>query len=215
MKLPFYPNDYPGTLIAVEGISRAGKSTFIRKIQDNINSEVVLIEWNSNPHTCEVIRRLKIEKKLDPLSWSLIHILDYNLTYKEVCVPALENGCVVIADRYLFTSWVRDSVRKVNTRLLLNIYREFVRPEYVFYLKITPEVSLKRHVEAEGGLYENIKEFYYAFGLDIHENMPIDKSYLLYQESMLKEYNKLIESNNFIVINNNEKALDIFRAFLS
>ena len=69
---------------------------------------------------------LKAAERLSPVTFCMAHLLDYRLTYEEVVVPALQRGAVVISDRYVYTSWVRDRPRGVSPHLLGGVLQKFL-----------------------------------------------------------------------------------------
>ena len=107
----------PGRLIIVEGIDGSGKSTqldLLRKWLVNQGYLVIFSEWNSSPIVKGTTRRGKRLQLLSPMSFSLIHAADFaSRTYSQI-MPALQAGAIVLADRYVYTAYVRDTVRGVN-----------------------------------------------------------------------------------------------------
>src|SRR5260221_14388040 len=117
--------DLPGRLIIVEGIDGSGKSTqldLLRKWLVNQGYLVIFSEWNSSPIVKGTTRRGKRMQLLSPMSFSLIHAADFaSRTYSQI-MPALQSGAIVLADRYVYTAYVRDAVRGVNRTWLRRLY---------------------------------------------------------------------------------------------
>lgn len=194
MRLPFQEHQFPGILIAVEGTSRSGKSTFITQhVVDCKEGEVVIVTWNSFPPVHTLINHLKAEALLDKWSFCLAHLLDYELTYQQIICPALSQGKVVITDRYFYTSWVRDTIRGVSPGFLLEFYKEFIRPDYTFYFETSTETALERF------RLTRWKFGRYGLGLDLGESLSPEEAFLNYHQRQVTEYRKLAAANDFIV----------------
>ena len=155
-----YDDAYPGRLIIVEGIDGAGKSTQIDLLGKWLTSRgfvTVFTEWNSSPIVRRATRRGKEERLLTPMSFSLIHAADFaNRVFTQV-LPALKAGTVVLADRYVYTAFARDSVRGVNRDWLRRVYSFAIRPSLALYFKVPLDESIRRIVtgRTELGFYES------------------------------------------------------------
>ena len=144
-----YPDDgeYPGTLIIVEGIDGSGKSTQIDLLQKWLNSRnlvTAFTEWNSSPIVRRTTKRGKKEEMLTPMSFSLIHAADFASRVHAQILPALRAGATVLADRYVYTAFARDSARGVNKEWLRRIYSFAVQPTLALYFKVPLDVSIHR-----------------------------------------------------------------------
>ena len=135
-----HPDDghYPGKLIIVEGIDGSGKSTQIDLLQKWLNSRnlvTVFTEWNSSPIVRRTTKRGKTEELLTPMSFSLIHAADFANRVHAQILPALRAGAIVLADRYVFTAFARDSARGVDRDWLRRIYSFAVQPTLGLYFQ--------------------------------------------------------------------------------
>ena len=103
-----HPDDeeFPGTLIIVEGIDGSGKSTQIDLLQKWLRSRnlvTVYTEWNSSPIVKRTTKQAKNKELLTPMSFSLIHAADFASRVHAQILPALRAGAIVLADRYVRT----------------------------------------------------------------------------------------------------------------
>jgi dTMP kinase len=193
VKLPFKTHNLPGVLIAVEGVSRAGKSTFINQYLENTAREITFVQWNAFPPSHQLTTHLKKEALLDGWSFCLAHLLDYYLTYSQTIIPALNAGKVVITDRYLYTSWVRDTIRGIPEDFLLSYYQHFIRPDYTFYLSVSYETVRERYRITQS------KFGRYGTGQDIFPGATTEVAFLRYYNLQIAKYEQLIEPNGFII----------------
>ncbi len=179
---------YPGKLIVVEGIDGSGKSTQAQLLQKWLASSgvpVFFTEWNSSPLVKAATKMGKKKNLLTPTTFSLLHATDFADRYNYQIVPPLKAGMVVIADRYAFTAFARDTARGVDPQWVREVYSFAVRPDVTFYFKVPVQVSLARILNAR----KKIK--YYEAGMDLGLSRDIQESYYLFQGRVLDEYDKM------------------------
>ena len=105
---------YPGALIVVEGIDGSGKSTqlyLLKRWLELQNIKVSFTEWNSSTIVKAATKRGKKEQLLTATTFCLIHCTDFAHRYERYIVPLLRQGYIVLADRYIYTAFARDSAR--------------------------------------------------------------------------------------------------------
>ena len=194
-----HPQDgkYPGRLIIVEGIDGSGKSTqidLLGKWLKRLGYVTVFTEWNSSPIVKRTTKRGKQEKKLTPMSFSLIHAADFaNRVYTQV-IPALKSGTIVLADRYVYTALARDSARGVNPDWLRRVYSFAIRPSLAFYFKVPLDESIRRIVTGRDQLG------YYESGSDLGISNSREESFRKFQGRLLEEYDRLADEYGLITI---------------
>ena len=179
----------PGRLIIVEGIDGSGKSTqldLLRKWLVNQGYLVIFSEWNSSPIVKGTTRRGKRLQLLSPMSFSLIHAADFaSRTYSEI-MPALQAGAIVLADRYVYTAYVRDAVRGVNRSWLRRLYSFAVQPTLAFYFDVPLDEAMRRISVGRREL-----KFYEA-GLDLGLSTDAYESFRLFQGLIRGEYERVV-----------------------
>ena len=114
-------------------------------------------EWNSSPIVRRTTKRGKDDRSLTPMSFSLIHAADFaNRVFTQI-LPALKAGTIVLADRYVYTAFARDSARGVNRDWLRRVYAFAIRPSLALYFKVPLDESIRRIVTGrdELGYYES------------------------------------------------------------
>jgi dTMP kinase len=179
----------PGRLIIVEGIDGSGKSTqldLLRKWLVNQGYLVIFSEWNSSPIVKGITRRGKRRELLSPMSFSLIHAADFaSRTYSQI-MPALQAGAIVLADRYVYTAYVRDAVRGVNRAWLRRLYSFAVPPTLAFYFDVPLDEAMRRISVGRPEL-----KFYEA-GLDLGLATDPYDSFRLFQGLIRAEYDQVV-----------------------
>ena len=190
-------HQFPGTLFIVEGIDGSGKSTQLSLLQQWLRREGYMVffsEWNSSPLVKETSRRGKKKQMLTPTTFSLIHATDLADRIERHIIPPLKAGAIVLADRYIYTAFGRDTARGVSPRWVRELYRFAVKPTIAFYFRVPLEVSLKRILGARAALK------HYEAGMDLGLSDDIEESFKLFQGMILERYEEMIDEFNLTVI---------------
>ena len=194
-----HPDDeeFPGTLIIVEGIDGSGKSTQIDLLQKWLRSRnlvTVYTEWNSSPIVKRTTKQAKNKELLTPMSFSLIHAADFASRVHAQILPALRAGAIVLADRYVYTAFARDATRGVDRDWVRRIYSFAVMPTLALYFRVPLDVSLERLSAGR----EELK--YYEAGQDMGFSVDRKESFRIFQNQLLEEYEGLTEEFGIINI---------------
>ena len=188
---------YPGLLIVLEGTDGVGKSTQVNLLKKYIENECygcMLSEWKTSRLISNVINEAKDRNLLNTTTFSLLYAADYADRLENDIIPALKAGFVVILDRYIYTAFVRDSVRGHDINWVKKLYDFAPEPDLIFYLDVSVDVLLKRIIGSKG------LDFYES-GRDIGLSTDIYNSFEIYQKRCMTEYKKLQKEYNFININ--------------
>jgi dTMP kinase len=186
-----------GKLIVVEGIDGSGKSTQIRLLEKWLrfrNIRVFLTEWNSSEAIKDVTARGKKKEKLTPTTFSLLHATDFADRYERNIFPLLRAGYIVLADRYIYTAYARDMVRGCSPLWVKKVYGYALKPDITFYFRVPVDVAAERILSGRPKLK------YYEAGMDLDISNDIYESYRIFQSRIIEQYEKLINSENFVVI---------------
>ncbi len=190
-------NEYPGTLIIVEGIDGSGKSTQIDLLQKWLRSRnlvTVFTEWNSSPIVKRTTKQAKVNELLTPMSFSLIHAADFASRVHAQILPALRAGAVVLADRYVYTAFARDSARGVNRDWVRRIYSFAVQPTLGLYFRVPLDVSIERLNAGR----EELR--FYEAGQDMGFSNNREESFRIFQSKLLDEYEEMTEEFGLLTI---------------
>lgn len=183
-------HSYPGTLIVLEGITRAGKTTTIRRIEEALaptGTPLTVASWNSFPDLEPAIYEIKHRNELDGHGLFFSLLADLWLTQINVVRPALERGEVVLHDRYTYTSAVRARLRGVPDSLLDACHAPFTEPDAVVFLDLDPDTAWERFFATRGSSYDD-----YAYGLDIWPDETQEGAFKKYVARQRIEYEREI-----------------------
>jgi dTMP kinase len=192
---------FPGRLIAVEGLDGSGKSTQIRLLEKwlrNQGLKVFFSEWNSSELVKSATSKGKNRQLLTPTTFSLIHATDFADRYERQLVPLLRAGYIVLCDRYIFTAYVRDTVRGCSPRWVREVYKFAALPDLTFFFKADLEVSLNRILSGRPELK------WFEAGMDLRLSNDRYESFRIFQGRMLQKYLAMTDEFRFTVVDANQ-----------
>jgi dTMP kinase len=140
--------------ITFEGVEGSGKTTQMNMLHAHLlrmNIDVVATHEPGGTRLGEEIRRILLDpvfKEMHPLTETALYAADRAQHVHEVIRPALQQGKVVLCDRYIDSSLAYQGVaRRVGMEGVRNL-NEWVTddlyPDVTFLLEIPYEVGLKR-----------------------------------------------------------------------
>lgn len=186
-----------GILIVVEGVDGSGKSTQIHLIDRWLSSkgyDVFFTEWNSSETVREITSKGKKKARLTPMTFSLLHSTDFADRYEKNIYPLLRAGYIVLADRYIYTAFARDTVRGCDRTWIRNMYSYARKPELTFYFRVPVEVAVNRIISGRPKLK------HYEAGMDLGLSKDEYESYRIFQGRIVDEYESMVNDENFVVI---------------
>ena len=165
--------------IVFEGIDGSGTSTQIKKlVERDLNKFVATAEPTKKETGLFLRKMLGGDFSVDSKTAAYLFAADRcEHTYgKDGVIDLLNQGKIVVSDRYFFSSLAYQSVSCGNElpRLLNS---QFPLPEILFYFYIDPEISLKRVED------RNEKK-------EIYEKIDYQKKTAALYEEVINEYSK-------------------------
>jgi len=191
------PGNYKGKLIVVEGIDGSGKSTqidLLNKWLQKQGKSVYFSQWNSSPLVKSTSKLAKTEKTFTPTTFSLLAATDFADRWENFILPLLKAGAIVLADRYAFTAFARDVARGVDPEWVRNLYSFATQPDLVFYFRVPLDTAVDRILSGRAKLK------YYEAGMDLGLSDNKVTSFRLFQQSIITQYDSMIDEFNFTVI---------------
>jgi dTMP kinase len=193
--------NFPGRLIAVEGLDGSGKSTQIYLLKRWLELQglkVYFSEWNSSELVKAATSKGKKRELLTPTTFSLIHATDFADRYERHLVPLMRAGYLVLCDRYIFTAFARDVVRGCPPEWVRGLYHFAALPDLTFFFKADLGVSLQRILDGRPQLK------YFEAGMDLHLSTDPYESFRIFQGRMLEQYLAMSTEFNFLVLDANQ-----------
>ncbi len=201
MTKTFSELNFPGRLIAVEGLDGSGKSTQIYLLKRWLELQglkVFFSEWNSSEIVKSATSKGKKRELLTPTTFSLIHATDFADRYERQLVPLLRAGYLVLCDRYVFTAFARDTVRGCPPEWVRGIYNFAAHPDLTFFFKAQLDVSLQRILDGRPQLK------YFEAGMDMRLSADPYESFRIFQGRILEQYLAMSTEFDFSVIDANQ-----------
>ena len=197
-----------GFFITFEGIDGSGKSTQIQKLakflEDN-GFDIIMTREPGGSVGGEEIRNLLLQGEVD--RWSAeTEILLFTAARRDhlerIILPALQDGKIVICDRFTDSTRMYQGMRGPKLRDLVdNLTEEVINcdPDLTIIIDIDPEISLRRAKSRE-----TAEERFEDFGVDLQKKMR--KGFI----NLSKEFNSRIQ-----VVNGQQSVDDLAKEIFS
>ncbi|MFX1312298.1 MAG: dTMP kinase [Promethearchaeota archaeon] len=135
--------------IALEGIDGSGTSTHSHLLKGFLESKglkVYLTMEPSNSDIGKLVRKYLKNKEVPPTTDALLFAADRDLHFNNEIKKKLEDGYIVISDRYLESSIVYQSVQsdKMSVDWIKEINKFIQIPDITIILDIEPKIALAR-----------------------------------------------------------------------
>lgn len=176
-----------GLLVAFEGPDGSGKTTqrklFARWLESQ-GHRALVSKGGTSPLVKPLLEARRKAHALSPEELCLLQAADFRHRLEQEVLPALWDGQVVIADRYLFTGLARDAARGLDLDWVLHAYAPLFWPDIVFNFTVSLDTSTSRVASAR------TPKFYQA-GQDVtHLPDPV-VSYRAFASRVMREYENL------------------------
>jgi len=177
-------HDTSGRFIAVEGMNGCGASTIVRKMCRELESDgydVLRVKLPSDrlkrSSMFQVFHRQNRRSEIDPLAYEVAYMADKLHTSHNIILPTLEQGKIVVADRYLLSSIgallirapelatiVKDAIH--NRPWFRDLAETLVKPDVSIHLTADAEVAVDRFLRLENNRAFDIESNAYQQLLD-------------------------------------------------
>lgn len=141
--------EYPGTLVVVEGVDGAGKSTVVNVLHEKIQKafpdrEVFRMRLPDGP-----IRKILLDRPypLDADAEALLYVACHADMIASTMKPALERGAIVLCDRFIWSTLSYQGFGRNNYVKVSELIEGYLtRPEvdYLVFVDAPPEVCEER-----------------------------------------------------------------------
>jgi dTMP kinase len=195
----------PGHLIAIEGTDGIGRSTQIELLRPWLELEGYAVSntgWTRSPLLHETINEAKEGHQLTVTTFSLLYAADFADRLEHEILPALQAGFIVIADRYMYTAFARNTVMGADPAWTRDLFGMALVPDLVLYLDVDVDTLVPRVVQGKGMDYWE-SGMHLALGTDLFD------SFTRYQRNLIDEYRRLAEEFGFLTIDARRSIDDV------
>jgi len=148
-------NNYPGKFIVFDGLDGSGQSTQAGKLVDFLSLPEQKAKFgHTGVHITKeptpsliggLIRsQLSHEWKSSNECLQLLFSADRAHHLEKEIIPLLERGIIIVCDRYFFSTIAYGSLDIKDRYWLLNLNKNFLYPDMIFLLKVSPKVCIER-----------------------------------------------------------------------
>lgn len=152
-----------GRLISIEGIDGAGKSTHLPHIIRTLAHHSVQVVQTREPGGTplgEKLREILLHDTMDPDTEALLMFASRNELIKKVIVPALDNGCWVLTDRFTDSSFAYQSggrgIPRERLEQLETLVCRGLEPDLTFLFDVPLHIAQDR-MKKSGAIFDKFE----------------------------------------------------------
>ena len=196
-----------GKLIVLEGTDGVGRSTHINLLKQWLENHGHAVLDTGMTRSALAGKRLKQAKEghtLGGITMSLFYATDFADRLENEIIPALRAGFIVLTDRYIYSLMARAVVRGSDPEWLREVYGFALKPDAIFYLRITIDELVTRVLQSTGFDY-------WESGMDLHMGEDMYDSFIRYQKWLLAEFDKMVDTYGFQVVDASRGIEEVFQ----
>lgn len=154
------PSNWSGFFLALSGIDGSGKSTLRKLLSEHFRSNGIYHFPTSEPTNGKlgiILREYLTDPDSPPALDSLVFAADRIEHCQKDILPRLQEGCMVISDRYRDSSYVYQSIQGKKVEISLDwvktINKFSLKPDLTILLDLDPEIALarkKKQIQKDG-----------------------------------------------------------------
>jgi len=138
-----------GVFICIEGLDASGKTTHSRRLVRNLRRRGFDAVYTTEPSLGEIgrfVRKhiLQRKRRVPSVVEALLFAVDRVDHVEKEIKPALEEGKIVVSDRYVYSSLAYQGAAGLDLKWIEEINRLALPPDLAIYLEVPPEVVVKR-----------------------------------------------------------------------
>ena len=194
-----------GLFIVFEGIDGSGKTTQSKLLFELFSKEGKQVIWTKEPTDGDIGSLLtnKYLKEVDlPIVDALLFAADREEHLKDMVIPALNQGKIVISDRYYHSTLAYQQAQGLELKWLLELNKNFIKPNLTIIIDLEPEIAIERIEKDKKRKIEDRKKFEKLEFLK-----KVRKNFL--------DLPKVLKDEKIVVIDGNEEKEKVFEAILN
>lgn len=153
--------DKEGIFIVLDGIDGCGSTTHSRILAEHLKVQGHKVHLTHEPTDFDIgilIRKYLKDKSIPPYTDALLFAADRALHYHNEIKKKLDEGYIVISDRYIESSIVYQSVQssEITIKWVKTINKFVKKPDITIILDVDPKISLSRKHDINLEKFEDI-----------------------------------------------------------
>jgi dTMP kinase len=138
-----------GCFICVEGLDGCGKTTQTKLLVRKLRKMGYAAVYTAEPSSGKIgqfIRKycLHGEKRASAIVEALLFAADRFEHVKNEIIPALNEGKVVVSDRYVYSSLAYQGAAGLDLKWIKEINQHAIRPDLAIFVDVEPDIAIKR-----------------------------------------------------------------------
>jgi len=142
-----------GKLIVFEGIDGSGKGTIISEakkflVEKGVPAEKILVTAEpTNGFYGKKLRELlktDVNPNVNAQQFLELYVADRKEHIEKELVPALQEGKIILCDRYKYSTFVYQSIQGISIEKIRELHKGMLVPDLVFILDVPVDVALER-----------------------------------------------------------------------
>ncbi|MFC1653517.1 dTMP kinase [Patescibacteria group bacterium] len=195
--------------ITILGIDNSGKTTLCQSLKKTY-PEADYVSWDSEdvPKNMKFLSELKLSfpyEEINSFNKNLRSHLLSTMIYakKHIIETSLNKGASVICNSYYYKLLGKELILNQGNLSIYESWKDFIQPDLIIYLKISPQLSFKRSKKLNNFEYvgKKSKEGYIRFQKTLDQILQIHSSHLPIEfidaskkeEAVLNQANKIIK----------------------
>lgn len=189
-----------GVFICVEGLDGCGKTTQTKLLVRRLRKKGYNVTYTAEPSRGEIGKFIKKHclhgvKRVSSIVEALLFAADRFEHVETEVVPALDEGKLVVSDRYVYSSLAYQGAAGLDLKWIEEINEHAMRPDLAIFIDVEPEIVIQR-LKPKKSVMENLET----------------------QRKVREVYMKFVEKGELVKIDGNkskkEVADDILRVVL-
>ena len=147
--------------IVIDGIDGCGSTTQSKILKGFLETQGLKVHLTKEPTDSEIGKLLRVylkDKEIPPTTDALMFAADRDLHYHTEIKKKLDEGFIVISDRYIESSIIYQSLssKEISINWVKEINKFVGKPDITIILDIDPKISLKRKIDPDLEKFEEI-----------------------------------------------------------
>jgi dTMP kinase len=146
--------------LVIDGIDGCGGTTHSNLLKEALESKDFKVHLTQEPSSSDVgilLRKYLKDKTVPPATDALLFAADRVIHYYDEIKDKLDDGYIVISDRYIDSSIAYQSVQsdEISIEWIKDINKFAVKPDLTIILDIDPKIALARKTQEELEKFED------------------------------------------------------------